>query len=346
MPRISPLDGVRALAVALVVMDHSVDWFGGGHLGVSVFFVLSGFLITSLLVKETQTGGHIARGRFYMRRALRLYPALIAMLVLTQLIAVDLPSATIAATYTTDLALGYAGHGVGMYNHTWTLALEEQFYLVWPFVLPLLLAVSLRRAVAALAVIATLSLVWMGVGSTDGLNYYGPLAHAHGLLIGCAIGLVMTLRPRTLPATPVLAPVGLAALLGAVVLINDTPQQSLASLYTLVAELGAAALIVGLVTMPGSAVSRVFGCSPMAWVGTRSYAIYLWQSPLIFLATRHHVSPFVGAVGAVAAAAVSWVVVERPFLRMKDRFSSIPQAPSAGIPVEPVRIAHPVSNAA
>jgi peptidoglycan/LPS O-acetylase OafA/YrhL len=84
----------------------------------------------------------------------------------------------------------------------------------------------------------------------------------------------------------------------------------------------------------------------MAWVGTRSYAIYLWQSPLIFLATRHHVSPFVGAVGAVAAAAVSWVVVERPFLRMKDRFSSIPQAPSAGIPVEPVRIAHPVSNAA
>jgi peptidoglycan/LPS O-acetylase OafA/YrhL len=338
-PRISQLDGLRALAIALVVLHHCVDWFEGGTLGVGIFFCLSGYLITTLLIAELRSHGSIARGRFYVRRALRLYPALIVMLLLTQLLARDPLAALIAATYTTDFALGYTHHGVGMYNHTWTLALEEQFYLVWPFLLPGVLAITTRRAIAGLLVLAVASTTWEAMASPSGLGVYNPLTNAHGLFLGCALALgLASPAARRLRIHASWGWVGLALCLAGTVVVSRTPTHLTAAAATLLAELAATVLIASLVTNRGRA-SRLLASRPLVWIGARSYGIYLWQSPLIWYASAHGINRFAGAGASVAVAAASWRLVEAPFLALKQRLAPRARARSRAplpAPVAPV----------
>lgn len=249
--RVLPLDGLRTLAIIGVVLYHlHVQGFGGGFVGVNVFFVLSGYLITSLLLKEQMQTGTIRLGRFWVRRVLRLYPTLLAVV----LVAVALwplvgdytyndldawPAALVALTYTGNFARAYAHLSQGVFAPGWSLAMEEQFYLVWPPVLAFFLYRGFRRrSVAwfgAAAVVASCVLASVLYETPKGIAtpdiYFSPVANVAPLLLGCVLALALTHeRARTFFAGRVGAwstwigigvIVAIAVLLGNKALIGD-----------------------------------------------------------------------------------------------------------------------------
>ena len=338
--RIASLDGLRALAVLLVVVDHSVGNFAGGGVGVNVFFVLSGYLITTLLLAERRRTGTVSLKLFYARRALRLYPALLTMLVVTVALGASAKMAAIAATYTTNLYDTFGGDSFSQYAHTWSLALEEQFYLLWPLLLPLA-ARSRRSAIWLLAAGAagSVALAWFGTQAlvdregTVTSVVFNPLWQAHGLLIGCALAFFLT-RGIPVRRTNGLVIGGTATVLIVAVLASITVERHWAAGWNLAAELAAAAIIAGLAR--GAQLwgpARIFESRPAVWIGARSYGIYLWHLPLILLT-----APVVGVPAAFVAAAVSYRWVEAPFLALKDRMhrtsapAPVPQTAPAATP--------------
>lgn len=349
MRRIPQLDGLRALAVGLVIVNHVAGWFPGGAVGVNIFFVLSGYLITSLLLEEHEKTGQFRCGLFYVRRALRLYPALMVMLGVTFIVGgVAVKSVLIAGSYTTNLFMTFKLDQVLPYTHTWSLAEEEQFYLLWPLLLPLFIRLRRRASVVVLTSLAVGLAMWaqFAVGTVtarDGavtVAVFNPLWQAHGLLIGCA--LAFAIRNCSVPSAALLVNVGLAICILAAIGASVTAGRSAraGADWNLLSEFAAAAAIAGM-TEGAHGLARVCTLRPVLWIGKRSYAIYLWHFPLIMLAVGHgYGRP--GKVGAVVlavlAAALSWRLVEQPFLRLKRRFEpAIPKhaapAPSIDGPV-------------
>lgn len=340
MRRIPQLDGLRALAVSLVIVNHVAGWFPGGAVGVNIFFVLSGYLITSLLLDEHEKTGRLHRGMFYGRRALRLYPALAVMLCVTFLLGgVAVKSVLIAASYTTNLFMTFSLNPVPPYTHTWSLAQEEQFYLLWPLLLPLFIRLGRRASVAVLMSLAVGLAMWAQLAvSTVTSNgsvtvaVFNPLWQAHGLLIGCA--LAFAIRHRSVPSAPLLVNVGLTLCVVVALAASATDGQGAraAACWNLLSELAAAAAIAGM-TEGVRGLARLCATRPALWVGKRSYAIYLWHFPLIMLAVRDGYGRpgKVAAVGlAFLAAALSWRLVEQPFLRLKQRLEPTrPSVPGA-----------------
>jgi peptidoglycan/LPS O-acetylase OafA/YrhL len=331
MRRVASLDGLRALAVLPVLATHSFSALPIGGVGVSVFFVLSGYLITSLLLRERDDTGRIALGLFYLRRAARLYPALLAMLAVTVALGGGVGPALIAGTYTTNLFNSF-GIGNAPYAHTWSLAMEEQFYLVWPFLLPVVLRHG-RRAWAWLAGLAVLSAGagWVLGALTDGtagVHTFNPVFRAHGLIVGCLVALYLHARPAPLRRPGLLVTSGLAvvAVSVAVALIPGHPIALGWNAVTPV--IGGALLIAGLVSGGAPGIGRVFAAAPAVWLGTRSYAIYLWHVPLIALGEARGwpqwLAALVGVPTAIIVSGVSYRWVERPFLRLKARLHPRP----------------------
>ena len=287
------LDGVRGVAILLVLGQHAPTRpFINGFVGVTVFFCLSGYLITTILVRELQTGTIDVRA-FYRRRAARLYPALVTVAVATIVVLLigrqDLGVGQIfapagaAATYTTSL-FDWAGHPFATqdyFNYTWTLSVEEQFYLVWPFALlwgyrrnPRLFAAI---TVSLIAITLALNLV-LGLSREiffDQHEYVGTDTNALPILVGSL--LAMVLHKGWLSGTVrYLAPLAMlsVALLPVLAYRNDTYHTSL----VIIAGTGLTLMIlIGLVTSPGSAVGRLLASGPVRWVGERSYSIYLWN---------------------------------------------------------------------
>ena len=355
MRRISQLDGLRALAVSLVVIDHSVPWFAGGGVGVNIFFVLSGYLITSLLLSEREKTGGIRLGMFYTRRALRLYPALVAMLVVTMIIGgVALKSVLIAGTYTTNLFMTFALNSVAPYGHTWSLALEEQFYLLWPLLLPLFVRAGRQASVTILTILAIASAVWAQLAVNTVINgngvitvaVFNPLWQAHGLLIGCALAFVI--RHRSVPKARILVNVGLVVCVVVAVAASITVGRHWAAGWNLVSEFAAAAAIAGMRDY-AAGLARLLTLRPVVWVGERSYAIYLWHLPLItFAIERGYGRKGILAAWALTAlaAAVSWRLVEQPCLRLKERFEPTRQArPVRHVPAHAAGSVRPLPSA-
>lgn len=271
------LDGLRALACLSVVCVHSdAPWLPGGALGVDVFFVLSGFLITSILHGEWNASGAIDCARFWRKRALRLYPALLLMLAVTapvyallrpNLGLVPFVSALAAALYVSDLARIGAWFG-----HTWSLSVEAQFYLIWPVVLSGLLTVGVRRAawvlgLAWLALTAARFLPWMEAQPL----YFSPW-HCSGLLLGSALALN---PPR---ASAALAWLGVAVLLGVLALATNHGLPFI-QISAPLAEVATALLLVGLPASPK--LRAAFSWRPAVWVGLVSYSLYLWHVPIV-----------------------------------------------------------------
>jgi peptidoglycan/LPS O-acetylase OafA/YrhL len=336
------LDGVRALAIIPVVTYHAWVVPRGGFLGVDIFFVLSGFLITTLLVEEAQANGRISLPHFYFRRALRLLPALFAAAlgyVLLSSLEVAVSGHTHAGTPLGDVFRGAAYGVVYVQNiliatgtamplavgHLWSLATEEQFYLLWPFALVIVLRLGLSRrtlTILLVAVIAVLNIdrldLILGSASFQRV-YFAPDGHFDVILIGCLAGLVFTGgRVERLFARPAraLALAGLAAVGLMLALPEFAHWHVVLGLLPLLA-VGISLLILAVVVDDGSPVARVLSLPPLVFVGKISYALYLWHPIVLWAFDR---LPTVVEVGlSVVLATLSYYLVELPFLRRKRR---------------------------
>lgn len=316
--RIDGIDLLRGLAVGLVLLRHALPtpFAGAGVVGVVMFFALSGYLITGLLLDELERTGRVDLRRFYVRRARRLVPPLLVMLAGVVLVTLLLDplgdrdelvkTVVVGLTWTADLPFGHASDAT---FHLWTLALEEQFYLLWPTVL--LVAFARRRVGTALALVAAVCLVaclatvaWL---RTDpDLAYSLPTSWAVCFVIGGAARVhADRLRP---PAWAIpLALAGLAAL-------SVIPLRGHALTYLAggpaIAVLTAAVLLAWrtwtTVTPPA--------LRALVWLGTVSYAAYLWNYPLTLWLRPH---PGLAVVLTLVAATLSWRYVEAPLQRRR-----------------------------
>ncbi len=306
------LDGLRALAILAVLVYHAdLVWLPGGFLGVEVFFVVSGYLITLLLRNEYRKHGAISFGNFWRRRARRLLPALFVMLaaVLVWMVAF-LPDevATIrgdvvaALTYITNWYLIAAQKSYfetigrpSLLQHLWSLAVEEQFYLLWPLVFAFLLVrLKTRGALLVLMLGATLSALWMGAlyhPDTDPSRvYYGTDTRAFGLLIGAALAFVwspQTSETKRARRHWLLDGVGFLAFLGigAAFLSMDEFNPFLYQGGMLLVSVATAFLIAAVVHPKSPALGPLLSIGILQWIGLRSYSLYLWHWP-VFMLTR------------------------------------------------------------
>lgn len=312
------LDGIRALAVIGVLLYHAdIAWLPGGFLGVDVFFVLSGFLITSLILEEFDRSGRIDFAKFYLGRARRLLPPLVLLLAVVAVAAAFFfRDAAAQVRADTIASIFYVNNWWYILNdssyfefigrppllkHLWSLAVEEQFYLAWPAITYLIVRRAGRRGVRIAAlVLAVLSTAWMITLSVQNgfpeyadpsRAYFGTDSHAMGLLIGAALATAW--RPGRLKAalTPgakaLITGTGIAALLVVVwffVFVGEFTTWLYRSGGFLVLAVVVAALIA-MATHPASPLGGWLGTQPWRYIGQRSYGLYLWHWP-IFMVTR------------------------------------------------------------
>ena len=344
------LDGVRAIAVAAVVIYHlGAPFMPGGLLGVGVFFTLSGFLITTILLTTWDRRGNLDLKTFWLRRARRLLPAVIlVLLVVIIATAIVDPAALLKRSQEAVAALFYVANwttiaagvsyfdrfgGPGPLDHLWSLSVEEQFYLLWPLLLLALLTYfrgKLGKVALVTLGLATLSFALMWFLAAPGFDntraYEGTDTRAGGLLIGAAMAMIW--RPSQLvkrippSGRMIVNGIGIVSLAVIVAMFVFTDQYSM-SLYhggILVLSI-ATALLVAVAVHPAASFGRWLGVLPMRWIGERSYGIYLWHLPVIaftpaeFLAEQPIVRAVLQAAVTVGIAAMSWRFVEDPIRR-------------------------------
>ncbi len=339
------LDGIRAIAVLAVLLYHSgVPGVPGGFLGVDVFFVLSGFLISSLLLQEIERTSAVSFGQFYLRRARRLLPALFGTLalsaVLVLLFAHDAAAqfrhdALASMFYVTnwwyvvqDLSYFEAMGRPPMLQHLWSLAVEEQFYLLWPLCLVFLFKwrgrpgvgrVALSVALGSTLLMAIGSFAWNLPASGDASRlYFGTDTHAMGLLLGAALATVW--RPGALnrnvaaPAKAVLWAVALGSVAVLFAIFHNVGEDS-AWLYRggFLVVSAVAALIVALAGHPAIGFGRLLAVQPMRYIGERSYGLYLYHWP-IFVVTRPGIDlPFEGIPAWIVRMGLTFAVAEASY---------------------------------
>lgn len=356
MPFRPDLQGLRAIAIVLVVLAHAkVSWFSGGFIGVDVFFVLSGYLITGLLIQEWRTSGRIRMLRFYGRRLKRLLPALVFMLFMTLSLAAwllsdsearaQIASAPFAATWTSNFY--FALRSVEYFNeleardlflHTWSLGVEEQFYLIWPAVLLAVGGLSTtgrdtanQRTVWLLSLgflfVTSLALALFWTATKPSAAFYMMPSRIWQFALG---GLLFVGLQRSTADTPaetppgwcqtgrcarVLLALGLVLILGSAVLLH--PNLAYPGLWALAPSLGAAMVIAAgqpVATQPGGVLAHPI----LVWLGDRSYSWYLWHWPIFTLGFSLGLEQQSGAVFGLAllsllTAIFSYRCIELPF---------------------------------
>lgn len=353
------LDGLRGLAVVAVVLYHGgVPFCQGGFIGVEVFFVLSGFLITALLLRERKALGGIKLRHFYMRRVLRLLPALVGLiLVVTPLALLLLPPEwrqgvlldTLAALfYVQNWAWGLEWLPPGIYAHTWSLSIEEQFYILWPLTLAIMFALRLRTKtwLALTALIALSAMLWASYNAGR-----RPWQHSYlftdlrvgSLFFGCFVATAVQAgvfkglneRAKYLPAAAILGLGGLA--FG--VWIADTYDARYYQFGIPLVGVATSAILLEVFSAPGGPVARGLGRPALVWLGRRSYGIYLWHFPILIPMKEWGwgwaPKTLTTLLLTVVVAALSFRFLELPFLRLKKRFARrADPAPAPALGVE------------
>jgi peptidoglycan/LPS O-acetylase OafA/YrhL len=335
------LDGLRAIAVAAVFLYHSrIDWMPGGFLGVDLFFVLSGYLITSLLLVEWDARNRIDLRRFWARRARRLLPALVVVVLAALILGAIFARSDLARTrgdavssllYYTNWHLILANHSYfvrmgnpSLLQHLWSLAVEEQFYLVWPLLLvPGLVLVGRRRLpfLVVAGIVGSTALMWALYKPSDPSRvYYGTDTRAFLLLMGILLALLWPAIERLRRALPLLELLGVMALIASVLLFRQMEDFN-PTLYR-GGDLAAAfcfAVLIAAVAHPETGIGQALGVAPLRWLGERSYGIYLWHWPVVELMRPGVDIPWTGpgvvivqATIVLSAAALSYRYVEQP----------------------------------
>jgi peptidoglycan/LPS O-acetylase OafA/YrhL len=326
------IDGLRGISVVAVIAFHAFpDWVPGGFIGVDVFFVISGFLISGIIFDEMRSGAFRLRS-FYARRIRRIFPALVLVLTATVLLGwwILLPqdmlhlgkqmlsSAAFAANFCFWFQSGYFSpdaHGFPLL-HLWSLGVEEQFYIVWPLVI-LLLRRKPDRVFAAILIIAALSFL-LNILSIDRheADFYSPLTRAWELMLGVAAAWIMRRYPQPLSDREIEAIriVGLAAILSAALVLNSRMRYP--GWLALVPTAGSVLLVLS--PDRGGATSYLMARGPIVSIGRISYPLYLWHWPLLVLAeafkfsTLTELERLLVVAVSFALAALTYEWVEKP----------------------------------
>lgn len=330
------LDGLRAVAVLSVVVFHArTEFLPGGYIGVDVFFVLSGFLITQIIGTEIRRSGKFSFKNFYLRRALRLFrrcsywpPCALAYWLIPNIpqASESLVGTAAAVTYSSSWIAATKAAELGTMLPTWSLSVEEHFYLVWPIVLILGLKLPVNwRWIAYSSLVFVIFfpvIMFFTFGWELERLYYAPDTRAGQLLIGCSAALL--LHRVSLQIS------NLAALCSSLLLIayaffdgNLVPENFYSHGGIVVIPLLGIVVIIWVAQRSQGMVHRALSSRPMVWIGQRSYGIYLWNLPLIGALAFLGSSPgalVVKALICLLIPAASYTWVEKPFLKLKNRF--------------------------
>jgi peptidoglycan/LPS O-acetylase OafA/YrhL len=342
------IEGMRAIAVGLVLLFHGYGSpFTGGFVGVDVFFVISGFLITSLLLREQSKTGRVSILGFYARRVRRILPASALVVVATVVasyyflgfiaggdVATD---AKWTAVFAANIHFGLIGTDYfgsqlppSPLQHMWSLGVEEQFYVVWPglFLVMVLLVRGARHRVAMAGVLAAIigvSFGWSVVQTMSNATwaYFSPLTRAWELALGALVAVMAPVIARLGPGwvVEVLAVCGLVGIAASALLLTEaTPYPGSVVALPVVSS---AVLIAAGCADVNTVVGRVLAVRPMQWLGARSYSLYLWHWPFLIIAAQYvgqELSPWQNSwllLGAVIATALTYRLVENPVRRSR-----------------------------
>lgn len=339
------MDGLRAVAIVLVMLFHAqVPGFSGGFIGVDVFFTLSGYLITSLLIVEFRETGRIDVRWFYIRRLLRLTPALFVMLLTYVAIsplawsdgANHFQQAAVAMAYLSDYGVAFWGVPSHI-SHTWSLAVEEHYYVIWPLILVISLKHCQPRRLFVLLFLAYIfSIVWRWAwiesGQTWNQVYYRFDTHLSGLLLGASLAAGMQVsaiysflasHKKYFIWLPLISII--------------TLQYQWGDYWMLIhgiglAEWSTAAILLAISQRQGM-VFDVLSTAILNWIGRLSYSLYLWHFPIFLFLRKNHDWIYVLQVGmpiAITLAAASYYTVELWVLRYRERRQNQMKEPGSG----------------
>ncbi|MFB5676814.1 acyltransferase family protein [Paenibacillus terreus] len=341
------LDGLRAFAVLAVVIYHlNTDWAPGGLLGVGIFFVLSGYLITDILAGQWERNRRFEMADFWVRRARRLLPAMFVMVAVVSLwcligdhsrlsaLGGDIPAALL---YVSNW--WFIFHKVSYFEsfgpasplgHLWSLAVEEQFYLIWPFLLLLGLKFLSKRGqlsvwILSLSLISALLMALLYIPGEDPSRvYYGTDTRIFALLVGAALAVVWpSTKLKTQVSRPALTFLDTAGALSLLLLIwlvwHTNEYQTFLYRGGMLIIAIITALLIAVLAHPASRLAAVIGCKPLRWLGKRSYGLYLWHYPVITLSTPQVntddpsiLKAVIQVAVSLALAELSWRFVEQP----------------------------------
>ena len=328
------IEGLRAIAVGAVVLFHvRPEWLKGGFAGVDVFFVISGFLITSIIVRQSDAGTFSFK-EFWLRRVRRLFPALAIVLAFTFVVGyltlfgeqwVSLGSQTVSVLLLIgnfemwQIANDYWGQAAEDVPllHTWSLAVEEQFYLLYPLCLFILMKSGRRFVlpVLILALVASLALSIYGTPRWPAAMFYLLPARAWELLIGCVLGVIQTRRARPLSEErlgAVVAFVGLVAVVISVFIMDGT--RGFPGYQALLPTIGTGVILAFTDSRQRVCLTtRILSLPPIIYLGRISYSLYLWHWPLLVYSQWYDIHPFWVVAVSIAMASLSYHIVETPF---------------------------------
>ena len=349
---IAGFDGIRGIAASTVVLAHfglygivgAPDWMYvhfAGDLAVNAFFILSGYLITYLLLRERRESGAISLGNFWARRFLRILPLYILVVAIITALAIA------GLTQADSQALAFAwlyiynflpkAHESSVLAHTWSLAVEEHFYLIWPILLVALSRAPLRKVAIGVAIFAAICpLMYLSLDLQQRFYVYRLTVPAAGAIaMGAVLGILRFLR-STSPIDATQSARRRSLLLGAACVLFLSPvlvplatgSWKLAQLAIYAQFLGVALLIDDIARHQGSLAVRFLELAPLRYLGTVSYGIYMWQGLFLgsgWLREDGYIwppHPLIGLAALVVVVPVSYHFFEKPLLAMKEKFRS------------------------